>query len=648
MMNTVLKKILPILFLFLFSSSKAEDVKISPFLKNMIFNSDHILTGVMKDITSDQKGRKTINKGSVTIEDIISSDCKPGDVINVIWETHELSPIHHEFYQGVQVIWLLQKKGNDYYANHPSRVQSLEEFEVIFKEINSYSTRVYLPETYYWNDQAKPVLLIFRNIESSLLKLPNMEWKDNVLHINEKVRFLVYPITSFNREKTILGKDPLEPLSGKINNSTEVIAELKADGEYRIWINMNEIFNFKRPSYYSVSLEINGFPSQTISAFESRTRVKTSDKNDFLKIAKDRFSSEQKKHTVQVIMDAVGEKTAEGAFEKVSNLKSLRLADSQIIDISPLGSFSQLEYLDLSGNKIQDLSPIRQMRNLTFLDLSDNRISNIEVLGYLGTLNLLDLSKNEISNISPLKNLMGLFFLYLKANDIDDLTPLESLKRIKILDLSQNEIEEIKTLGKLLLLQELDLKNNNIKVLDALTYSRNLTLLDVRNNPVSYVEHFDALINKHTDEYGKTIELKLLHDAYDEKKKADKNGEPQPLLPEAGKESNHEIKTKVEEKKEETFREQVEKAGIKIESEKLFIGNIVEFLEKESLVLIQFKKEELPKVDDLLTVYRKDDYIGTVKVIEIEKEQVIGRIVMELQNDKKLIMAVGDFARTQK
>ena len=64
--------------------------------------------------------------------------------------------------------------------------------------------------------------------------------------------------------------------------------------------------------------------------------------------------------------------------------------------------------------------------------------------------------------------------------------------------------------------------------------------------------------------------------------------------------------------------------------------------------MIQFKKDESPKADELLTVYRKDDYIGTVKVIEVSKEQVVARIVTELLNDKKLAFAVGDFARLQK
>ena len=613
----------------------------------MIFNSDHIVTGVMGTITTEIQGRKTISKCSVKIEDVISSDCKPGDVITVQWETYELSPIHHEFYKDIQVVWLLQKKGDIYYANHPERVQSLKAYEVIYNEINSYTSRVYLPETYYWEDQAKPVLLIFRNIEGNVIKLPVIEWQDKILKLNENIHFVVFPITSFNRERTILGKDPLAPIEGKIQILSGLVKELKPDDEYRVWVNLNEIYKFLRPSYYSVSLEIKGFPSQSISAFETRNRMKISAKFDFLTIAKDRFASESKKHTIQAIIEAVGEKTPEAAYEKISSSKSLRLANLGLTDISPLGSFPQLEYLDLSGNNIKDLNPIRQMRNLVFLDLSNNQISDIEVLSYIGSLNFLDLSRNEISNISSVKNQLNMFFLFLNNNDIDDISMLDSLKRLRILDLSKNEIDDVKSLGKLLLLQELYLQENSVKVLDALTYSKNLLILDVRKNPVSYVEHFETLIQKHQNDFGATISLKLLHDAYNEKGGVENKNEPQPLLPKVGEKSNFEVKENIVEEKKESFSEQVKKAGIVIEPVKNS-GNVVEFLEKENLVLVQFKKDDLPKVDDLLTVFRKDDYIGTVKVIELVKEQAVCRISTELLNDKKLTFTVGDLVQAQK
>ena len=309
----IFKKILLLLLILGTPLLGAEDVKISPLLKNMILNSDHIITGVLSNITTETQGRKTISKGSVKIEDVISSDTKSGEVITVAWETFELSPIHHEHYQGIQVIWLLQKKGNLYYANHPARLQSLDEFESIYNEIDGYSTRVFLPETYYWQDQDKPVLLIFRNIETGQSKLPAIEWQNKTLKIHDKIRFSVYPITSFNRDKTILGKAPLTPHSDKIEISSEIVKELKTDLEYRVCVNLNDIYTFNRASFYSVSLEIRGFPSQSISAFEVRNRMKVPEKFDFLIIAKDRFASEQKKHTVQAMMNAVGEKTVEGA-----------------------------------------------------------------------------------------------------------------------------------------------------------------------------------------------------------------------------------------------------------------------------------------------------------------------------------------------
>jgi Leucine-rich repeat (LRR) protein len=646
MTNPNIKKFLLVILLFSFSLLNAEDEALSPMLKNLVFNSDHIVTGAIENITTEVNGRITLSKATVKIQDVISSDRKPGDVITVVWETHELLPIHHENFKGIQMVMLLQKKGDLYYANHPSRFLSLEDYEAVYKEINNYSTRVFLPENFFLLDHPKPVLLIFRNIEAETTKLPILEIQENSLKINDKIVFSIFPITSFNREKTILAKDPLPSLPGKIQVTADTLKELKTDEEYRVWIDLNSFYSFKKSSYYSVTLSIKGFPSQGISAFETRPLMKIPSKFDFLLIAKDRFATEQKKHTVQMLMDAVNETSVERAFEKLSKLKSLCLSNKEIKDLSPIGSFTQLEVLDLSGNKIQDVNPIRQMRSLIFLDLSNNQIKNLDVIGYLSNINLLDLSRNEIEDISPIKNLLSVFFLYLRSNDIENINDLDALKRLRVLDLSKNEIEDIKALGKLLFLQELYLQENQVKVLDPLTFSRNLTILDVRKNPVSYVEHFDPLIKKHVNDFGVTIELKLIHDAFTEKNETEKVDDQ--LLPAVGEKNNFEVKEKiVKEEKVESFSEQVEKAtGIK--SEKVFVGNVVEFLDAESLLLIQFKTEELPVVDNLLTVYRKNDYIGTVKVIEISKEQVIGKIMPELLNDKKLTFAVGDSARVQK
>lgn len=646
MIPSHIKKFLLIILFLFFSVLRAEDEALSPMLKNLVFNSDHIVTGAIENITTEVNGRITLSKATVKIEDVISSDRKPGDVITVAWETHELLPIHHENFKGIQMVMLLQKKGDVYFANHPSRLLSLEDYEAVYKEINNYSTRVFLPENFFLIDHAKLVLLIFRNIETEAIKLPILELQDSVLKINEKVVFSIFPITSFNRDKTILAKDPLPPQTGKIQITSDTVKELKTDEEYRIWVDLNDLYNFKKSSYYSVTLSVKGFPSQGISAFETRPQMKIPSKFDFLLIAKDRFATEQKKHTVQMLMEAVNETSVELAFQKLSKLKSLCLANKEIRDLSPIGSFTQLEVLDLSGNRIQDVNPIRQMRNLIFLDLSNNQIKNIDVIGYLSNINLLDLSRNEIEDVAPIKNLLSLFFLYLNSNDIDNIDDLDSLKRLRVLDLSKNEIEDVKALGKLLFLQELYLQENQIKVVDPLTYSRNLTILDIRKNPVSYVEHFDALIKKHVNDFGVMIQLKLIHDAFVEKNEQEKD-ETQ-LLPAVGEKNNFEVKEKVvKEEKLESFSEQVEKAtGIKTEKE--FVGSVVEYLDAENLLLIQFKTEEMPIVDSLLTVYRKNDYIGTVKVIEIAKEQVIGKIVPELLNDKKLTFAVGDSARLQK
>lgn len=121
-------------------------------------------------------------------------------------------------------------------------------------------------------------------------------------------------------------------------------------------------------------------------------------------------------------------------------------------DISSLARLVNLEYLNLNHTRrVYDysLSPLSGLTGLRSLRLAENRISNVSSLAGLIGLKRLDLPQNQIVDISPLSGLTGLTELYLHANRISDVSSLAGLINLEWLDLRVNQIDDISTLGGL-------------------------------------------------------------------------------------------------------------------------------------------------------------------------------------------------------
>lgn len=151
-------------------------------------------------------------------------------------------------------------------------------------------------------------------------------------------------------------------------------------------------------------------------------------------------------------------------IEALVRLRSLRLDNNRIIDISPLAGLSRLETLTLRGNQIGDLTPLAQLTLLQDLDLRDN----------------------AIIDASPLATLTNLAELNLRGNEIQDISCLSKLTNIKKLNLRENEISDISVLAGLAWLEDVNLRHNQIKDVSPL---KDLTRLTARlyldGNPVS-------------------------------------------------------------------------------------------------------------------------------------------------------------------
>ena len=138
-----------------------------------------------------------------------------------------------------------------------------------------------------------------------------------------------------------------------------------------------------------------------------------------------------------------------GAFQGLSNLADLDLANNQIASIQP-GAFqglSNLEHLVLRKNQITSIQPdaFQGLSKLQRLLLNDNQITSIQPGMFQGLSNLrfLFLNDNQITSIQPgtFQGLSNLRFLFLDNNRISTIQPgTFAGPPLKTLDLSDNRL----------------------------------------------------------------------------------------------------------------------------------------------------------------------------------------------------------------
>ena len=131
------------------------------------------------------------------------------------------------------------------------------------------------------------------------------------------------------------------------------------------------------------------------------------------------------------------------------NLQMLDLTNNPIIDWMPvihvpdlrgIGYISirgeqhrvSLTELDLSGRNLtnEDIVPLRHMRSLRTLRLDNNQISNLTSLSSLANLTELSLRNNNISDLTPLSGLSRLRHLDLRDNNITNWSPVDHVPTV--------------------------------------------------------------------------------------------------------------------------------------------------------------------------------------------------------------------------
>ena len=173
-------------------------------------------------------------------------------------------------------------------------------------------------------------------------------------------------------------------------------------------------------------------------------------------------------------------------LEYATNLRKLRLTNTQISDFTLLANLTSLTWLDISRNQISDITPLKNLTKLTWLVIENTQISDITPLKDLTNLTYLNLYGNQISDITPLKDLTKLTSLSLYNNyRINDIAPLKNLTKLTQLQLMNNRINDVKPLKDLTFLTTLWIHGNQIVDISSLAALTALTRLTLDQNQIS-------------------------------------------------------------------------------------------------------------------------------------------------------------------
>ncbi|MDV3353368.1 hypothetical protein QGP82_32135 [Leptothoe sp. LEGE 181152] len=168
--------------------------------------------------------------------------------------------------------------------------------------------------------------------------------------------------------------------------------------------------------------------------------------------------------TVEALMSALGISNCNVAAQQLAAMEVLRGAQIQrnyvpdnglMVDF-PTGvdlhiiaiATPNLTALNLSGHVIGDLAPIAQLTQLQTLRLANTQLQNITALTALGQLTTLDISYNQIDNIAPVAEIPTIRSLNVGYNPFTDISPIGEILtpavegEWQLLDLSGIDIDD--------------------------------------------------------------------------------------------------------------------------------------------------------------------------------------------------------------
>ena len=191
----------------------------------------------------------------------------------------------------------------------------------------------------------------------------------------------------------------------------------------------------------------------------------------------------------------LNKKPQEITQDDLNTIKSLDLSESDIIDVTPLATLTNLQWLYLNQTSVIDVTPLATLTNLQTLYLNQTSVSDVTPLATLTNLQQLYLNQTSVSDVTPLATLTNLEWLGLNQTSVSDVTPLATLANLQWLYLNQTSVSDVTPLATLTNLQELYLNQTSVSDVTPLATLTNLQELYLNQTSVSDVTPLATLTN---------------------------------------------------------------------------------------------------------------------------------------------------------
>ena len=180
---------------------------------------------------------------------------------------------------------------------------------------------------------------------------------------------------------------------------------------------------------------------------------------------------------------------------EMNRVKTLRVQNRGIRDLTGLQFATSLIRLNLRDNQISDLSPIASLTELRELWLENNRVSNILLVRGLINLTHLEFAHNPVSDISTVKNLTNLTFLDFNETLVSDISPVRGLINLTHLEFDHNTVSDISAVSNLTNLTYLEFDDNLVTDLSPIAGLIKLKILGFSHKDLSDISPVRGLIN---------------------------------------------------------------------------------------------------------------------------------------------------------
>lgn len=112
------------------------------------------------------------------------------------------------------------------------------------------------------------------------------------------------------------------------------------------------------------------------------------------------------------------------------NLIELNIAGTLVSDLECLTNLSSLKHLNISNTSVESIGCLKQSQLQTLI-MSQTSVIDFELIGRIKSLEYLDISKCNVNEITRLNKLKNLVHLDISNTKISDLSPINSLAQIK-------------------------------------------------------------------------------------------------------------------------------------------------------------------------------------------------------------------------